>query len=820
MGNITAYEQLKNELNPHKEPDKEWFLDLLDDGKQKLYEDRHMEAVMRMLRFSHIREHRLKIAEAKAEIARIEAEEEHNAENYCKVTELLKECAEHQKKIDACRCFFDEPYFARMDLTDPAEGYNSYYIGKKGDVKLEIVDWRAPLARKYYQKSRISFSINQYDYKTILRRALRTKEGRVLDFKNEFLSVRDYLTSEEIGGRDEEILFDPYLREIIRNRKEEPSVRDIIETIQEKQYEIITCPERKNFVLQGCAGSGKTMVMLHRLSYLMYNNEEIRPRDVLVLTPSDTFNDFIDELSAVLELERVKTVTLSEYFLQVLKNEKIDLTGRISRDLKETEEYLAYVYSPRFVSDLKKKLDKVYDSLYGLFTGEECREFVGRILSACKNQLSAYEAVKNSSLRIRRAVLGEIKEKKEGGLYYTKPFREFMNCILDIEDFFAGTLKSEQAKNQSYFYRQLMSFYRSAAFVSRHGEQIVGDALGTLDGLKTSLEKEIIDLKRYRQKLGQTEVYIYADRIERREQLIAEIVKISEKVRSIGEEGIAFAEFYGYFRGEKNFSALGGGEDFVDVVRFFYRETVRKQKLRYGLKKGAMYPSDAYALCTICALLGRELTPRYSFVFVDEAQDISPGEYDLLRKINVNASFDVFGDLEQNITPWRGVGDWHAVFPDFEIFTLNQNYRNTNQIVGFVSSTLEVDMQPIGFDGPEVGTVPVRGIGGFFQDKKGLKAVICSEQDKEKYVRKAYSVLSDKGKVSRTKVNFMTVYESKGLEFTSVAVIPDHMSVNEKYIACTRALKELAIVADKAERTDKTEKTEKVRSAAAGAGKR
>lgn len=91
------------------------------------YGSRHADAA-----FSHIREHRLKIAEAKAEIARIEAEEEHNAENYCKVTELLKECAEHQKKIDACRCFFDEPYFARMDLTDPAEGYNSYYIGKKG----------------------------------------------------------------------------------------------------------------------------------------------------------------------------------------------------------------------------------------------------------------------------------------------------------------------------------------------------------------------------------------------------------------------------------------------------------------------------------------------------------------------------------------------------------------------------------------------------------------------------------------------------------------------------------------------------------------
>lgn len=40
----------------------------------------------------------------------------------------------------------------------------------------------------------------------------------------------------------------------------------------------------------------------------------------------------------------------------------------------------------------------------------------------------------------------------------------------------------------------------------------------------------------------------------------------------------------------------------------------------------------------------------------------------------------------------------------------------------------------------------------------------------------------------------MTVYESKGLEFTSVAVIPDNMTPNEKYIAYTRALKELAIV--------------------------
>ncbi|MBS1400954.1 MAG: UvrD-helicase domain-containing protein, partial [Clostridia bacterium] len=171
------------------------------------------------------------------------------------------------------------------------------------------------------------------------------------------------------------------------NRKEEPAIKDIIETIQEKQYEIITCPERKSFVLQGCAGSGKTMVMLHRLSYLMYNNEEIKSRDVLVLTPSDSFNAFIDELAAILELERVKTITIYEYFLQVLKNENIDLTLKIDPASKEAPDYLAYIYSSAFVKDVEKKLHKVYDSLYGLFTGAECREFIDRISDACKRQL-------------------------------------------------------------------------------------------------------------------------------------------------------------------------------------------------------------------------------------------------------------------------------------------------------------------------------------------------------------------------------------------------------------------------------------------------
>ena len=108
-------------------------------------------------------------------------------------------------------------------------------------------------------------------------------------------------------------------------------------------------------------------------------------------------------------------------------------------------------------------------------------------------------------------------------------------------------------------------------------------------------------------------------------------------------------------------------------------------------------------------------------VFVDEGQDISGKRIQLLHSFNEDAAFNVYGDLAQNITKFRGLHDWKAVGAGQQ-YELNQNYRNTNQIVEYVSEKLNIAMQPIGFDGPPVQYVGVRGISGFFRDKKGLKA--------------------------------------------------------------------------------------------------
>ena len=791
---MADFKTVKNLISSHREPDKKFFLDLLDGDKQKAFEDERIGAVMLMLKALYLAKLRKKIADTRVEKERIKSAPDYNAESYRRILELNAEIAEYKAGMQKYKPFFEEPYFARMDAVDDKEGYNSYYIGKHGDEGLEIIDWRAPLARKYYQKSRTSFSINEYDYKLVLRRALRTGNGKVLDFKNEYLSLDGYLSEEEIGGRDEALVFDPFLREILRTRKEKREICDIIETIQEKQFEIITLPERDEFVLQGVAGSGKTMILLHRLSYIMYNNENVKQSDVLVITPSDSFNAFIDELSAVLELEKVRTSTLGDYFVKLLKSVGVDVSAKIDYEADVPREYAEYIYSGKFGRDVDNKLDKIFDGVYGLFASEDCRAMVEAVKSACERQIAEYEKIKNAGLRIRRCVLGEIKEKTDGGLYYTKQFRRMFNCVLDVNEFLHIVAEDERMKGYAYFYRQFLSFYKSVAFLRRYSAKICLNAVQDLNQLKVSVEKEISDLKRYKTRIGETETLTYAEGIEKRENLKKEIDAAICRVESISDAFFTVCDFADVLRGENYLVAIGKCENTHDILRFFNREIIKKAKQRFMLAARPLLKCDAFALCYILVKLGFNLSPKYSFIFVDEGQDISPAEYEVIRKVNDRAVINIFGDLKQNVTLYRGIKDWSEL--GFKTYSLDLNYRNTNQIVEYVSENLGIQMRAIGFDGSEVEHIPARSASAWLSSKNGLKAVICADERLEEFARKSYNVVRRTGKISKTKINVMTVYESKGLEFTAVVAALTGMTDNEKYIACTRALKELAVTDD------------------------
>ena len=54
---------------------------------------------------------------------------------------------------------------------------------------------------------------------------------------------------------------------------------EIIATIQKEQNAVIRRSPKMNLIVQGVAGSGKTTVAMHRISYILYNyEEEFRPK--------------------------------------------------------------------------------------------------------------------------------------------------------------------------------------------------------------------------------------------------------------------------------------------------------------------------------------------------------------------------------------------------------------------------------------------------------------------------------------------------------------------------------------------------------------
>ena len=66
------FENYLRVLNPKKDGDKAWFLTLLDEEQQRVYEEEHVEAVMRILRAVRIRPHKIAIKKAQEEIATLQ----------------------------------------------------------------------------------------------------------------------------------------------------------------------------------------------------------------------------------------------------------------------------------------------------------------------------------------------------------------------------------------------------------------------------------------------------------------------------------------------------------------------------------------------------------------------------------------------------------------------------------------------------------------------------------------------------------------------------------------------------------------------------
>lgn len=276
----------------------------------------------------------------------IETENGFNVEREAKLIDI-------DEKMDILKRHEKDPYFAKLIFTDTNDNEEFMgYIGRVsvGDIQTKndekIVDWRAPIADLYYNgrvgnSSYVALN-KEYNVDLKLKRQIVFKNGEVssiYDFEDK-ISNDEFLT--------------PFLTQSADNR-----LKSIVSTIQEEQNKIIRLPISKNMVVQGVAGSGKTTVALHRLSYLIYNYKKYANADeFLIISPNEIFMSYISSILVDLEADKSNSFSLNKVFEFACGTEFKLLNKHTKYEMlqnkKISTDYLSYKSSKEFAMCIDK----------------------------------------------------------------------------------------------------------------------------------------------------------------------------------------------------------------------------------------------------------------------------------------------------------------------------------------------------------------------------------------------------------------------------------------------------------------------------------
>lgn len=202
-------------------------------------------------------------------------------------------------------------YFGRIDYEEMGSGAReSWYIGKNGIMKnrtdVVIVDWRAPVSSVYYENEmgRGRYEVpenNPVEIDLQRKRTYDVSEGKLLGYYDNDVASNDELLVKYLAQNKEAVL------------------GDIIATIQKEQNEIIRDVPFKNVIVQGVAGSGKTTVAMHRISYILYNYERrFKATEFCIVGSNDMLLSYITSGLPELDVNHVRQLRMDQFLVYLM----------------------------------------------------------------------------------------------------------------------------------------------------------------------------------------------------------------------------------------------------------------------------------------------------------------------------------------------------------------------------------------------------------------------------------------------------------------------------------------------------------------------
>ena len=679
----------------------------------------------------------------------------------------------------------NKPYFGRIIFRDFATGLTeSLYIGRGGisrdTTHQQVTDWRAPVAGVYYENGLGKCAYSAPDGSPVeidlkLKRTYEIARGKLLDyFDSEVISNDELLTK--------------YLA-----RNKQAVLGEIVATIQKEQNEIIRRSPYHNIIVQGVAGSGKTTVAMHRISFILYNYaERFRPEDFYIVGSNRILLNYITGVLPDLDVYGVRQMTMEQLFVRLLYEDWDDKKYRIKKSVTSSE--------------------------YGMRKGEAAWfEDLKKFCDALERQFISTESI---YLNPKQFVEGI--ENGKNGVYDRSTGNEPLIRLVDGE-----AVERYLSQNPNVSIQSKINMLNDRLII-----KIRDEFLGK--GIKYTEEERKAILRAYRNRYGgkvwkYSTYQLYRDFLLRQEKKYDNVV-LSGKEQEIKCERVELSNK----EQEINRKKIELSAKDQEINRENIELTDKEQEMK---REEAELPDkefDVYDLAAMAYIYKRtketEVISEAHHIVIDEAQDFGMMIYHCLHACINGCTYTVMGDISQNIHFGVGLNDWEPLrnliltdsMDHFDI--LKKSYRNTVEISNFATKILRhgrfynYPVEPIIRHGREVHVQQASESALYGEaaeicrdwQKRGLItiAIICRDTIKAKVTAQSLAPLIDIMETDLEKAEFgngimvLPVEYTKGLEFDAVLIwnpTREEYPVDDGhakllYVAATRALHELCIL--------------------------
>ena len=539
-------------------------------------------------------------------------------------------------------------------------------------------------------------------------------------------------------------------------RARDHTMRDIVATIQAEQDEAIRAPYQGFTLISGGPGTGKTVVALHRAAYLLYSNRRrFESGGVLVVGPSRVFMNYIARVLPSLGEESVTLRPIGAVASDVV---------RIAGDRVDDPQTAAIKGSLRMVKLLRRLV---------------------------------HEPPQEVPLELRITVAGDVLVLAPSTL------TRIRSHVLAHHKLNTGRDAAEKE-----LLTALWRIWRPDP-----------DGASDLDHEREEFNDGVSELASFRMFLNAWWPAISAPAALARLADVELLRRISTSILSNAECELLGASY----QNAMDWTAADGAL-LDELVHLLGPVPPSEDQELAGLPD---LDSEMREVFTTADLLSpvREPDPfelpheTFAHVLVDEAQDVSPMQWRMLRRRGASASWTIVGDPAQS--SWADMQESDRAIAEIigtapvRHFRMSTNYRSPSEVFDLAAKVVVTDypdadlptaVRSTGYEprlllpadvAPENPTIPAAMINivrSLLAEVEGTVGVISSPSTNEELT----AILEQARLPGAERVSVVTPLQSKGLEYDAVLVIaPDDIvaespgGVRALYVALTRSTQRL-----------------------------